>query len=182
MRLYTRTGDAGETGLPGGARVPKDDPRVAVCGDLDEVNCAIGAAASLCSDEEIAADLAALQTGLFSLAAEIAEGPKGDNGPRISCEVVAKLEARIDRWQSVLTPLRNFILPGGRPAAAAAHVARANCRRAERAVVSLARCVPVNPHVLAYLNRASDLLFVLARAANARAGVADVVWTGNRTE
>jgi len=182
MRLYTRTGDAGETGLPGGARVPKDDPRVAVCGDLDEVNCAIGAAASLCGDEEIAADLAALQSGLFSLAAEIAEGPTEANGPRITCEAVAQLEARVDRWQSILRPLTNFILPGGCPAAAAAHVARANCRRAERAVVSLAKRQPINLQALAYLNRASDLLFVLARAANARAGVADVVWTGNRME
>jgi cob(I)alamin adenosyltransferase len=182
MRLYTKTGDGGETGLPAGIRVPKDDLRVAVCGDLDEANSAIGVAASLCSDEELVSDLRALQFSLFALAAEIAEGAAGaGDSPRISAETVAALEACIDRWQAVLPPIRSFVLPGGCSAAAAAHLARAVCRRAERALVSLTQREPVGAHALPCINRASDLLFVLARAANARAGTDDALWPGTGT-
>ncbi len=138
-RIYTRTGDAGETGLFGGERVPKDDPRVAAYGEVDELNAALGLA--LAGDPEIAA-----------------------------------LERAIDAHEAQLTALSNFILPGGTPKAAALHLARTVCRRAERAVVPLARDGAAPPAVVRYLNRLSDLLFVLARAANAAAGRSDVRW------
>ena len=183
MKIYTKTGDAGETGLFGGKRVPKDDARVRAYGEVDEANAAIGLAASL---EPTAFETAVLQTiqrDLFTIGAELAtpDPAKLGNalartGAAIGSAEVGALEDVIDTHEAKLQPLKNFILPGGTPKAAAFHVARTVCRRAERAVVALARAQPVNPAILHYLNRLSDLLFVLARAVNAQAGQADVTW------
>lgn len=181
MRIYTRTGDAGETGLFAGGRVPKDHPRVTACGDVDELNAALGVAMTL---DPTGADgdlLAAIQRDLFAIGSQLAtpdptKVPPGASRPFVDDARIVALERAIDAREEGLAPLREFILPGGTPGAAAFHLARTVCRRAERAVVRLSRESPVSPDVLRYLNRLSDLLFVLARAANARAGVRDVTW------
>ena len=187
-RIYTRTGDNGETGLFGGRRVPKDDLRVEAYGATDELNAVLGAAQSQCADTELSTLLLSLQEELFQLGADLATPPEEGTQrgritvQRIDAERVRRLESLIDDWESELTPLRNFILPGGHPAAAALHQARAVCRRAERRCVTLARSsseydVPaVSEFVLIYLNRLSDLLFVLSRAANQRHGIPDILW------
>ncbi len=179
MRIYTKTGDAGETGLFGGPRVPKDDARVDAYGEVDELNAALGAARARGLDPEIDAVLAAVQDQLFAVGAELAT-PAGARAraavPPVDAAWVAALEAAIDRFQAELPPLRNFILPGGSAAGADLHLARAVCRRAERRVVSLHRREPVAPEVLPLLNRLSDFLFVAARLANHRAGAAEVAW------
>ena len=177
MRIYTKTGDGGETGLCGGLRVPKDHPRVEACGEVDELNAAIGVARSQRPEATMDAVLERIQRDLFSLGADLAtEGPGGSSRPRIAAVHVEQLEADIDRCDGRLPPLKQFILPGGSPLATRLHLARAVCRRAERAVVTLSRSEAVSPHAAQYLNRLSDLLFVLARTANAEAGVAEVVW------
>jgi cob(I)alamin adenosyltransferase len=181
VRIYTRTGDAGETGLFAGGRVPKDHPRVSACGDVDELNAALGVAMTLepaDADREL---LEAIQRDLFAIGSELAtpdpaKVPPGAARPFAGDARVAALERAIDACEAELAPLREFILPGGTPKAAAFHLSRTVCRRAERAVVRLARDSTVSPPVLRYLNRLSDLLFVLARATNARAGVRDVTW------
>lgn len=182
MRIYTRRGDLGETDLIGAGRVPKDHPRVDAYGAVDELNAALGCAASLTAQADLRALLAGVQRALFSLGAYLAtpeerhRAPAGIRAPA-DAEVTA-LEARIDALEAELAPLRHFVLPGGTPAAAAFHVARTVCRRAERCVVSLGRAEPLEPTAIRYLNRLSDLLFVLARAENHRAGVPDVEWEG----
>jgi cob(I)alamin adenosyltransferase len=179
MRIYTRTGDAGLTGLYGGGRVPKSDPRIAAYGAIDELNTQLGVcrAASLPSDLE--AVLAPLQHELFSLGAELSS-PDSPSGLGLLEEAqVMALEQTIDHFEAELTPLKTFILPGGSAAAAALHVARVACRRAERDVVALTATAEVRPVILKYLNRTSDLLFVLARYANHAAGVPDVPWEKN---
>lgn len=188
MKIYTKAGDAGDTALYGGARVSKDALRVDAYGTLDELNAALGvAAASLpASHAALGTILSTLQAELFDLGAELATPPErlddalGRKLHRADAAQVAALEAIIDRYEAELPPLHAFILPGGAPAAAALHLARTIARRAERRVVTLARDEPVNPEVLRYLNRLSDLLFVLARTANRLSGVADVPWTGRR--
>lgn len=174
-RIYTRTGDAGETGLVDGSRVGKDDARIAAVGDVDELNCAIGLAALLVT----AMDLRPVQNDLFDLGADLAT-PGGDFTPgemvlRITADQVRWIEQAIDRLNASLDPLRSFILPGGTEAAARVHMARAVARRAERGAVALGRIAPVNPQALAYLNRLSDLLFVLARVENG-GGTGDILW------
>ncbi len=189
MKVYTKAGDSGETGLFGGARVSKDDARVEAYGTVDELNCALGIArAALSPDLERETDigplLARLQSELFDLGAELATPPArldsklGQRVPLVTDQRVGELEVNIDRMEAALEPLKAFILPGGTPLAAALHVARAVCRRAERRTVTLARldADTVRPEALRYLNRLSDLLFVLARYANHRAGVPDVPW------
>ena len=178
VKIYTKTGDAGETGLLGGARVSKAAPRVAAYGDVDEVNAWLGLARSA-ADEPLASMLEQLQRHLFAIGARLAD-PVGAVANRVakasvSDQDVAQLEAWIDRLEAELPPLRRFILAGGTPAAASLHVARTVCRRAERAVVALGTAA-VEREVLVYLNRLSDLLFVMARTANHRAGVADAEW------
>ncbi len=177
MKIYTKTGDAGETGLFGGERVPKDDPRVRAYGDVDEANAAIGLAAAL---EPAAFEQAALQTiqrDLFTIGAELAAPDQEKaRGAPIGTSEVAALEDLIDKHEATLEPLKNFILPGGTPKAAAFHLARTTCRRAERSVVTLSREQPINPVIIHYLNRLSDLLFVLARAVNKQAGRPDIAW------
>jgi cob(I)alamin adenosyltransferase len=188
-RIYTRTGDGGETGLFGGQRVQKDDVRVEAYGAVDELNAVIGVAAAHCADPALHSLLLSLQADLFQLGADLATPPeeKTQRGRvsirRMDSTNVERLEAEIDRWESELTPLQTFILPGGHAAAAALHQARAVCRRAERRTVTLRRSASgaaeqsANDPALTYLNRLSDLLFVLSRAANRRHGVTDIPWT-----
>lgn len=182
MRIYTRTGDSGETALAGGDRVGKDHLRVSACGEVDEANAAIGAARA-CEPAGLADDLlAAVQRDLFAIGGRLATpDPEHLRAPQraklgVAPERIADLERAIDAATAELPPLSAFILPGGTPKAAALHLARAVSRRAERAVVHLARAEAVPPEVLAYLNRLSDLLFVLARLADRRAGTPDVTW------
>lgn len=180
MKIYTRTGDDGETGLWGGLRVPKDAPRVQAYGTVDECNAAIGVARAAGVDAELDALLARVQNDLFVVGADLATPGEAANIPRISEDAVQALEQAIDEMEAQLEPLRQFILPGGAPSAAYLHLARTICRRAERWVVTLSRSEPVNPQITVYLNRLSDLLFVAARRANASAGVPDVPWESPR--
>lgn len=178
-KVYTRTGDDGTTGLGTGARVPKTDPRIAAYGAVDELNSLVGAALASGPVAELGAPLRAIQNELFHCGADLCV-PEADKprlpGPRIEPRHVAALEALMDSLSEALAPLENFILPGGHPAAAHLHVARAVCRRAERDVLQLAAREPVNPLIVHYLNRLSDALFVMARYQNQRSGVADPLW------
>lgn len=177
MKIYTKTGDSGETGLYGGQRVAKDDLRVATYGTLDELNALLGIALLQGADQEINGVILRLQGELFEAGADIATPlERGETVPRLRTELTARLEREIDRYEEELAPLGNFILPGGTAVAAHLHLARAVCRRAERHIVTLARQEQLNPEILFYLNRLSDHLFVLARLANQRAGVVDVKW------
>ena len=175
-RIYTRTGDAGETGLIGGQRVPKDHLRVEAYGAVDELNAHLGVARSMVVQPDLEAVIDRIQHRLFDLGAELATPPVKEGAPAITDQEVSVLEGVIDLYQEMLPPLREFILPAGNGIAAALHVARTVCRRAERRTVTLARTEKVRPQILKYLNRLSDLLFVIARAANARSGIPDVTW------
>jgi cob(I)alamin adenosyltransferase len=177
-RIYTRTGDDGTTGLVDGSRLPKDAARMEAIGAVDEANSAIGLAVAMTTSEHAAA-LQRIQNDLFDLGADLAT-PGEDFAPsetvlRIVAAQAEWLEAAMDALNEALAPLTSFVLPGGSEAAARVHVARAAVRRAERAVVALNRDEAVNPAALAYVNRLSDYLFVLARAINA-AGPGDVTW------
>jgi cob(I)alamin adenosyltransferase len=174
-RIYTKTGDEGQTGLFGGGRVPKDDVRVAAYGEVDELNAAVGFAASLDPQSFDDAFLQTIQRDLFTIGAELAS-PDPAKAPHVGEAQIGMLEHMIDGHEAKLAPLKNFILPGGTPKAAAFHLARTVCRRAERSVVTLARTQKISPAIVQYLNRLSDLLFVLARAVNAQAGRPDVTW------
>ncbi|RIK71965.1 MAG: cob(I)yrinic acid a,c-diamide adenosyltransferase [Planctomycetota bacterium] len=183
MKIYSKTGDDGKTGLFGGGRVGKDDPRIEAYGTVDELNAAIGVARASRVPAEIDAVLAAAQNDLFAAGAELATPAEGlamldQRSSRLGEGHIARLEAAIDRFDERLAPLKEFILPGGDPAGAALHLARTICRRAERRVVTLRNTEPdaVSDEVIVYLNRLGDLLFVLARAASASAGVRDVPW------
>ena len=181
MKIYTKSGDRGETGLFGGARIGKDSARVWVYGEIDELNSLLGLARMHPIDEERDALLQRIQSSLFNLGAELAAKPGKDTGvPKVDDENVKALEAAIDAADGELPALQSFVLPGGTPAAAYLHVARTVCRRAERRAVSLMRNEELRPVVLVYLNRLSDLFFVLARLANLRAEVPDVPWEGRR--
>jgi cob(I)alamin adenosyltransferase len=181
VKVYTRRGDAGETDLFGGGRVPKDHLRVEAYGAVDELNAALGVAAAASGHADVRTLLAELQSRLFDLGAELAapdparRAKSALRGPR--AEHVAELERRIDGFEAELPPLRRFVLPGGTAASAALHLARTVCRRAERRAVALARTESVEPLAIRFLNRLSDLLFVLARLENRRAGLPDVEWT-----
>jgi cob(I)alamin adenosyltransferase len=176
-RIYTRTGDSGDTGLIGGRRVSKADARIAAIGAVDELNATLGVARTL--GMEFDGLLADIQHRLFSVGASLA-ALDGSGG--VDENQVAKLESAIDAHEAELEPLRNFILPGGTPAAAQLHLARTICRRAEREVVALGREANLNSNTVTYLNRLSDLLFVMARTANARSGVTDVKWNMEEPE
>lgn len=180
-KIYTRTGDAGETSLFGGRRVPKDDLRVSAYGTVDELNASLGVARAAGPAPEIDRVVERVQHHLLDLGAELATPPAASHAAashagRVSPEWVEALEREIDRFEATLPPLRQFILPVGTPAAAALHMARTVARRAERQIVTLAAREPLNPELLKYVNRLSDLLFVLARAANQAAGRPDVPW------
>jgi cob(I)alamin adenosyltransferase len=182
VRIYTKTGDDGSTGLLGAGRVSKDDLRVEVYGTVDEVNAALGVARAHGLDPEADALIARLQDELFVLGSALADpSPDGPFHHAITPRHVAGLESAIDGLEEELEPLAQFILPGGSPPAAQLHLARTVCRRAERLAVALSRTPgrDVPAAIIVYLNRLSDLLFVLARAANRRAGVADILWKGH---
>ena len=182
MKIYTRTGDDGSTSLLGPGRVLKSDARVEAYGSVDELNATLGMARTCDAERWLDAELAALQARLFHVGAELAAStPEALAGlERIDDDDVAAIEASIDRLERDLPPLRSFVLPGGTTLGASLHLARTICRRAERRVVALARQGAVEPRLLRYLNRLADLLFVMARWANRRAGVADVEWRGGR--
>jgi cob(I)alamin adenosyltransferase len=179
VKIYTRTGDSGETGLFDGTRVSKHDLRVEAYGDVDELNAVLGLVRAAGVDPDLDERLQRLQRDLFALGSRLAD-PRHRIAERVTKaalvdEDVTRLEAWIDEAEARIPPLRRFILPGGSQAGALLHVARTICRRAERRIVSLGQDA-VDPGVLAYVNRLSDLLFVLARLANARAGVAEAEW------
>lgn len=178
-RIYTRTGDKGETALGSGERVLKDMPRIAAYGTVDEANAAIGLA-RLHSEGALDVALARIQNDLFDLGADLCvpERPDAAQRPalRMTNEQSARLESEIDAMNGSLAPLNSFVLPGGSAAAAYLHVARTIVRRAERLMVTLARTEPVSEAALRYANRLSDFLFVAARAANAQSGCGDVLW------
>lgn len=181
MKIYTRTGDAGDTGLFGGGRVSKDHHRVAAYGTVDELNAHVGWAVATVQDERIRERLEAIQHDLFAIGAYLASVPREDGDrhphlPSLPGTRVAEIESWIDEVDGELEPLTEFILPGGTASAAGLHVARTVCRRAERGAVHLATLEPVDEQVVVYLNRLSDLFFALARLENHRAGVSDVTW------
>lgn len=183
LKIYTKTGDKGDTGLFGGGRVPKDHPRVEAYGDIDELNAFVGLARSIESMPRIDEVLAPVQRDLFSLGALLATPDRAKmqeqlEKARISDARIKQLEQAIDDAEAEVEPLKAFILPGGTPKAAALHVARTVCRRAERAVITLRRGgeADIPPVVIVYLNRLSDLLFVLARIATKRTGAGEVTW------
>jgi cob(I)alamin adenosyltransferase len=184
VKIYTKTGDAGETGLFGGARVRKSDARVEAYGEVDELNASVGAARAIVEDPQIDAALASIQDELFRVGAELATPAEARARPPVAppdpAAWTARLERAMDAWDAELPPLRRFVLPGGTRTAAALHLARCVCRRAERRAVALAAEAGVDPALLAYLNRLSDFLFVAARVANARARKEELLWEPDR--
>ena len=175
-KIYTRTGDDGSTGLGDGARVQKDDLRVEAYGTVDELNSAIGVVQTYDLPGSLAQLLTGIQQKLFDLGGELCI-PETEV---LIASDIEQLEGALDQLNAALPPLKDFILPGGNSAAAACHLARTVCRRAERRVVSLAAQANVNEYSVCYLNRLSDLLFVLARALNVTSGDAEVLWTGGK--
>jgi cob(I)alamin adenosyltransferase len=175
-RIYTRTGDAGETSLGDGSRVPKLDARIGAFGTVDELNSLIGLALAVSIDGEQRSTLERIQNELFDLGADLSVPFGVGDRLRIEQPAIERLEAECDRFNADLTPLKSFVLPGGTEAAARLQVARAVCRRAEREALAASEQVDVNPLALVYLNRLSDLLFILARAANAAAGEEEPLW------
>ncbi len=181
MKIYTKTGDAGETGLFGGGRVPKDDPRVTAYGDVDELNSVLGVVRATEPAALFDPLLESIQRDLFSIGGHLATPDpervrKALEKATLSTQRVSEFEQAMDEAERELSPLKAFVLPAGTPKASALHLARTVCRRAERSVVHLAQSTEVPALFLIYLNRLSDLLFTLARLANHRAGVKDVTW------
>ncbi len=184
-RIYTRTGDDGQTGLFGGPRVSKDNPRLEAYGTVDELNSVLGLAAAALDHEDLHAQLQVVQSHLLDIGGELATPDieqrieRGQpTGPRVGDDEVTELEGWIDAFDEELEPLTRFILPGGTVAAGHLHVARTICRRAERRVLTLAHDAPVSEALIRYLNRLSDALFTMARVANARAGIEEPQWLG----
>ncbi len=175
-KIYTRTGDAGTTGLGDGSRVAKDSLRIEAIGAVDELNSALGVLLAETIPGDVRAVLHEVQHDLFDLGGELSIPGYTSVGP----QHVTRLENELDRHNEALTPLKEFILPGGSRGAALCHVARAVCRRAERRVVSLGTAEQLSPSLQRYLNRLSDLLFVLCRVLNREAGVTDVYWQKGR--
>jgi cob(I)alamin adenosyltransferase len=181
MKIYTRTGDDGTTGLFGGGRVPKDDDRVAAYGDVDELNAVLGGVRATEPRDLFDPVLEAIQRDLFSIGGQLATPDpsrvaKAIEKAELSAARVSEFERIMDEAELELLPLRAFVLPAGTPKAVALHQARTVCRRAERSTVRLARAAEIPASFMTYLNRLSDLLFTLARLANHRAGVSDVTW------
>jgi cob(I)alamin adenosyltransferase len=179
-KIYTRTGDGGSAGLVDGSRVSKASLRMTAIGEIDEANAAIGLAIAALGESPLAAQLLNIQNDLFDLGADAATPGAVDGALRIEAGQVERLEREIDRMNAGLAPLTSFILPGGSPAVAALHVARAVVRRAERAAVALNQAEPLNEQLLAYLNRLSDHLFVAARFVAASHG-GDILWRPGAT-
>jgi cob(I)alamin adenosyltransferase len=181
VKLYTRTGDDGSTGLFGGSRTAKDDLRVEAYGSVDELNSALGLAAADCAFDELGSILRRLQARLFDLGADLSTPLDAEairHAARITPEHVAELEKCIDEVSGKLAPMTCFILPGGTVLAARLHLARTVARRAERRIVTLGRSQPIGDAALPFVNRLGDLLFAMARRANQLADVDDVPWTG----
>lgn len=181
MKIYTKTGDDGSTGLVGGGRVSKADARIEFYGTVDELNACLGLAA-VAAGPELLAELRTVQSDLFTIGSHLAtphDSPHRGSLPPLEESIVARLEARIDSSAAQLPPLRNFILPGGGELAARLHLARTVCRRAERLVVALRSHEPVPELIVRYLNRLSDWLFTEARVANHAQQIPDVIWVGN---
>ncbi|HEX6589077.1 MAG TPA: cob(I)yrinic acid a,c-diamide adenosyltransferase [Longimicrobiales bacterium] len=180
MRIYTKTGDGGETGLFGGGRVPKSDARVAAYGDVDELNALLGVALTAVRADDIAELLRAVQPDLFIIGAHLATTPaprgRAPALPPLPQERVSEFERRIDAAETELPPLDAFVMPGGSAGGAALHHARTVCRRAERSIVALAAVQPVDPAIVVYMNRLSDLLFTFSRLENHRAGQSERKW------
>ena len=180
MKIYTGSGDKGDTSLYGGTTIRKDHPKVAVYGSLDELNSMLGIVCVKVSEAAIVSELQRVQNEIFDLSAEVAADERGvgmlEN--KISNEHYERLEKTMDRWNEQLEPLKKFILPGGSESATFAHVARTICRRAERELTALASIEQVRPDCLVYLNRLSDWIFVLARLLNKLNGKDDVFWNG----
>jgi cob(I)alamin adenosyltransferase len=176
-KIYTKSGDSGDTGLGDGTRVPKDSLRIEAIGQVDELNALIGTLLATTPNAPDGELLRVVQNALFDIGGDLCIPiEEGENGKlRITAAQAERLEQAIDKWNDGLEPLRSFILPGGSVASGWLHLARTVCRRAERAVVALSRAEAVNPPVIIYLNRLSDLLFVLARVANNN-GRDDVLW------
>jgi cob(I)alamin adenosyltransferase len=174
-KIYTRTGDGGTAGLVDGSRVSKASLRMTAIGEVDEANAAIGLAIAALSDGDIQLQLLRIQNDLFDLGADVATPGEVEGALRIVAEQVARLEIEIDDLNAALEPLTSFILPSGSAGVSALHLARAIVRRAERAAVALDQAEPLNPQLLAYLNRLSDYLFVAARSVAAKQGD-DVLW------
>ncbi len=175
-KIYTRTGDDGTTGLGNGDRVRKDDARVEAIGTVDELNSTIGVLAASDIPEEFVEFIASIQQRLFDLGGELSIPETAS----LTADAVDELEQALDRLNEALPPLKDFVLPGGAPTAAACHLARATCRRSERRLISLAGIESVNEHSIHYLNRLSDFLFVLARTLNRLDNEAEVLWKGGR--
>ena len=179
VKIYTRTGDGGDTGLFDGTRVPKNDPRVGAYGDVDELNAWLGLVRASLADERLRTMLEQIQRDLFALGARLADPSHKIAGRVTKAAIVpgdiTRLEGWIDLLESELPPLRRFILSGGSPGGAALHVARTVCRRAERGIVALGH-EAIEPDLLVYINRLSDLLFVMGRSANRAAGAAETEW------
>ena len=175
MKIYTRTGDKGETSLFGGSRVSKNDRRIEAYGTIDELNSHLGLCRAATLAANIDAELDRAQSDLFDIGAFLA-APGSDKFPSVSADRVGDLERAIDAMESALMPLKTFIVPGGSESAARLHVARTVCRRAERRVIALEESSPEMLTTIAYLNRLSDFLFVAARRANQLQGVADTPW------
>ena len=184
-KIYTKTGDRGDTGLGDGTRVSKADARIAAYGTVDELNALLGLVRLSGLSDKLAELVPAIQHELFDVGADLCvperEAPKGRPRLRVTAGYAARLERAIDGLNARLKPLKSFVLPGGTPAAAWLHLARTVCRRAEREVVALHQREPVNPQLLIYLNRLSDLLFVMARVAN-HDGRDDLLWEPGKTQ
>lgn len=179
-RIYTRKGDDGSTGLFDGTRVPKDHPRCIAYGDVDELSAVLGAGRAFAQEPEIAELLLGIQKDLLALGAQLADPAYGTRAAKPKTVIgearIAEFERTMDRWDAQLPPLKGFILRGGAPAACFLHLACTVCRRAERSIVALARTESIPPIVVIYVNRLSDLLFMLARAENRRAGETQIDW------
>ena len=180
VRIYTKTGDKGQTSLFGGKRISKDNLRIEAIGTIDELNSALGASASFIKDKKILSLIQKIQNDLFNIGAELANPQEISSNTklliRLGKEEVYVLESIIDQYDSILPSLKSFILPGGTNSAALLHLSRSVSRRAERRIISISKVAKVNPNILSYTNRLSDLLFVLARYLNNKSKVKEVPW------
>lgn len=181
MKIYTKTGDHGETSLFGGKRLPKDALRIECYGTVDELNAFTGLLRDSVKEAQLRNTLLTIQNRLFTIGATLATAPENNSSPvDLVAEDVTLLESEMDRMEATLPPLRNFILPGGHPTVSHAHLARTVCRRAERLVVGLHQQEPLEPLLLQYLNRLSDFYFIAARYLTQQLGVEEVAWKGRK--
>ncbi len=176
MKIYTKTGDDGNTGLQGNFRIAKSHPRIMAYGTVDEANAAIGIVLTNVLDEDVSQLLSQIQNDLFLLGSDLSNQNLNDLKNRVSLEMIERLEKSIDLFELELSPLTNFILPGGNLAAAQTHQVRTIVRRAETLVVKLSNKDEINSNCIKYLNRLSDLMFVLGRLINKRKGIEDILW------